>query len=284
MPRKFFGAGVAGAMHGLSRVVPNLRLYVPSRALLLGEVPGQAVWGYVGSATLYAVAYVTGLLVLSAVIFRRRDFLSDGRSAPAPWRPSASSGIVAPRCHRECELSLGQVHAAAADVAGSKGDWPEAIAQSSRPLPATPSRAAPGPSAGWVRLEATRTRRRGPRRRRHGAPRIQRDARGGAGDAGGPARAGQPRRDQAESGSARGRREARASGPRTPADSLLVALRVDETPAPGVVLALSATPAVAMVSGLARLAWLGDGAGRARVAQAIAAAGVLGYVAVALTR
>jgi ABC-type transport system involved in multi-copper enzyme maturation permease subunit len=59
---------------GLAKVVPNLQLYVPPRPLLLGQIPTVPVWGHVGGAALNALFYVVVLLVLSCVIFRKRDF------------------------------------------------------------------------------------------------------------------------------------------------------------------------------------------------------------------
>jgi Cu-processing system permease protein len=58
----------------LARVIPNLHVYVPARAFLLGRVAGHPVWPYVAGAALHAVLYATALLVLSSLIFRRRDF------------------------------------------------------------------------------------------------------------------------------------------------------------------------------------------------------------------
>src|SRR5262249_46793789 len=49
-PPRVFGPTWAACLHGLAHVVPNLHVYVPARALLLGRVPGQEVWPYVGSA------------------------------------------------------------------------------------------------------------------------------------------------------------------------------------------------------------------------------------------
>jgi hypothetical protein len=74
IPVKQFGAIVSVGGRGMARVIPNLHIYVPARALLLGRVQGQAVWPYVGQAALYAACYATGLIVLSALIFRKRDF------------------------------------------------------------------------------------------------------------------------------------------------------------------------------------------------------------------
>lgn len=48
IPPKQFGQLFTSAGKALARVWPNLHVYVPARALLLGRVPGQAVWPYVG--------------------------------------------------------------------------------------------------------------------------------------------------------------------------------------------------------------------------------------------
>jgi ABC-type transport system involved in multi-copper enzyme maturation permease subunit len=74
IPPRQFGTWATNGGKALARVWPNLHVYVPARALLLGRVPGQAVWPYVGSAALHAVFYATALLVVSAVVFRKRDF------------------------------------------------------------------------------------------------------------------------------------------------------------------------------------------------------------------
>jgi hypothetical protein len=59
---------------GLARVFPNLNLYVPARAVLLGEVPTIDLGSYMLRAWGNAVFYAVVLLVLSAIVFRRRDF------------------------------------------------------------------------------------------------------------------------------------------------------------------------------------------------------------------
>jgi hypothetical protein len=74
IPVRQFGPAVSAGGRALARVVPNLHVYVPARALLLGGVVGQPVWPYVGTAALHAVFYATALLVVSAFIFRKRDF------------------------------------------------------------------------------------------------------------------------------------------------------------------------------------------------------------------
>ncbi|MDP9151041.1 MAG: ABC transporter permease [Myxococcota bacterium] len=74
LPKKQLGATVTAMGRALARVVPNLHTYVPPRPLLLGA-SNLAVWRYVGSATVQAVSYATILLILSALAFRRRDFV-----------------------------------------------------------------------------------------------------------------------------------------------------------------------------------------------------------------
>jgi Cu-processing system permease protein len=59
--------------HVAFRIVPNLQVYVPPRPLLMGEAP-TPVWQYVGTAGLQALAYSTALLVVAALVFRKRDF------------------------------------------------------------------------------------------------------------------------------------------------------------------------------------------------------------------
>jgi hypothetical protein len=74
IPKRILGTGVSAAGRGLARVVPNLHVYVPPRPLLLGEVAGDPVWGYVGRAALQSLFYATVMLVIGALAFRRRDF------------------------------------------------------------------------------------------------------------------------------------------------------------------------------------------------------------------
>jgi hypothetical protein len=74
LPERLFGSGVRTAGIVLARVFPNLNLYVPARPVLLGEVPDVRLPVYVASAWGNAVLYAVVLLVLSAIVFRRRDF------------------------------------------------------------------------------------------------------------------------------------------------------------------------------------------------------------------
>jgi len=75
LPVKFFGQAFHDAGVGVSKVVPNLMLYVPERPLLTGEAAGVPLWPYVGGAALHALAWSLILLGLASLIFRRRDFI-----------------------------------------------------------------------------------------------------------------------------------------------------------------------------------------------------------------
>ena len=59
----------------MSTVVPNLHVYVPSRALLTGEAAEADLLSYLGMALVQSLAWSAGLLAVAAFIFRRRDFL-----------------------------------------------------------------------------------------------------------------------------------------------------------------------------------------------------------------
>ncbi|MFO0741349.1 MAG: hypothetical protein U0270_35970 [Labilithrix sp.] len=74
LPAKLFTEGGRAAGIALARVVPNLNLYVPPRPVLLGEVPAIRLPVYVATAWGNALLYAFVLLVLSAIVFRRRDF------------------------------------------------------------------------------------------------------------------------------------------------------------------------------------------------------------------
>jgi len=59
----------------LSKIVPNLHIYVPPRPLLTGEAIGANLASYLGMATVASAGWSVFLLAVSSVIFRRRDFL-----------------------------------------------------------------------------------------------------------------------------------------------------------------------------------------------------------------
>jgi hypothetical protein len=74
IPERVFGSTIKTIGLVLSKVVPNLNVYVPARPLLLGQLASVPLWSYVGRACLNAVFYAAVLLTLSAVVFRKRDF------------------------------------------------------------------------------------------------------------------------------------------------------------------------------------------------------------------
>jgi Cu-processing system permease protein len=75
LPVRFFGQFIHDLGVALSKVVPNLMLYVPERPLLTGEAAGVSLWPYVGGAALHALSWSLVLLGLASLIFRRRDFI-----------------------------------------------------------------------------------------------------------------------------------------------------------------------------------------------------------------
>ncbi|HKY37605.1 MAG TPA: ABC transporter permease subunit [Polyangiaceae bacterium] len=75
LPVKIFGELGHTAGLFVSKVVPNLMLYVPPRPLLTGEAPDVPLWPYVGRAVLHALAWSLLLLTSASVIFKRRDFI-----------------------------------------------------------------------------------------------------------------------------------------------------------------------------------------------------------------
>jgi MFS family permease len=74
LPKHAAGTTLVAVGRAIARVLPNLHTYVPARPLLLGQVAGHPVWPYVGLAALQAVSYVTALLVIGSLAFRKRDF------------------------------------------------------------------------------------------------------------------------------------------------------------------------------------------------------------------
>lgn len=75
LPERVFGPSIHTAGVALSKVVPNLMVYVPPRPLLTGEASDVALWSYLGMAALHAAAWAVFLLASASVIFRRRDFI-----------------------------------------------------------------------------------------------------------------------------------------------------------------------------------------------------------------
>ena len=180
------------------------------------------------------------------------------------------------------QLQTGGAEVGLADAAAGKSDWPMAIAHA-RAAAETLAPGSPWPERGWLRLEAM-----GHDAEARGDDETALLAYGAMRAAAMATRAplsGWARRlAQAEEGLARVAASERGpTGPHVTADAMLDALHESEPPATWVLCAL-ATAALAMVGGLGRLAWLGQEAGGARVAQAFAAAGLLAYAAITLTR
>ncbi|MCU0691647.1 MAG: hypothetical protein MUF54_09620 [Polyangiaceae bacterium] len=75
LPAKVFGETIHQAGVVLSKIVPNLHLYVPARPLLTGEALEPALNTYLGLAAVQSLGWSAVLLVAAAAIFQRRDFL-----------------------------------------------------------------------------------------------------------------------------------------------------------------------------------------------------------------
>lgn len=74
LPAKVFGPVLRDIGRALATIMPNLHLYAPPRPLLLGQVPEAPLGPYLVEAALHALAFVTVLLALGALVFRKRDF------------------------------------------------------------------------------------------------------------------------------------------------------------------------------------------------------------------
>jgi Cu-processing system permease protein len=75
LPRRNFPAAARAALQGITRIVPNLHLFVPERAVLLSDDPNHPLVRYVLLATGYAALWAAGLLAASSLLFRRRDLV-----------------------------------------------------------------------------------------------------------------------------------------------------------------------------------------------------------------
>jgi Cu-processing system permease protein len=75
LPKRVFGPTIHSLGVGMSRVVPNLMVYAPPRAILTGASVDVAALEYVGWASVQATAWSVGLLALASVVFKRRDFV-----------------------------------------------------------------------------------------------------------------------------------------------------------------------------------------------------------------
>ena len=62
-------------LRGISAVVPNLQLFVPSRDALMDPERGLETWRYLAETLGYSALYASVLLFFSAMIFRKRDLV-----------------------------------------------------------------------------------------------------------------------------------------------------------------------------------------------------------------
>jgi Cu-processing system permease protein len=74
LPVKYFGPAIHVAGRALSKVVPNLQIFVPPRPLLTGEADVNLA-AYLSWATVTGVGWAVGLLAVAAFLFKKRDFL-----------------------------------------------------------------------------------------------------------------------------------------------------------------------------------------------------------------
>ena len=75
LPVKSFGQTIHDIGVALSKVVPNLQIFVPPRPLLVGEAIDVKLSEYLGMASLTSLGWSVGLLAVAALVFNERDFL-----------------------------------------------------------------------------------------------------------------------------------------------------------------------------------------------------------------
>ncbi len=75
LPKKLFGPFVVDMFAALSKVIPNLQIYVPARELLTGEAANADTLRYLASAAGTSVAWSVGFVVAASLVFKKRDFL-----------------------------------------------------------------------------------------------------------------------------------------------------------------------------------------------------------------
>jgi len=73
LPVRVFGETIKRAGAALATMVPNLEVYVPPRPLLTGEAIQVSLGRHLLLAGTQALAWSVGLIVLSSLIFERRD-------------------------------------------------------------------------------------------------------------------------------------------------------------------------------------------------------------------
>jgi len=75
LPVRVFGSAAKQAGALLSKLVPNLQVYVPARGLLTGETAQTSLAAHLAFAALQAVAWSLGLVTISSLLFKRRDLV-----------------------------------------------------------------------------------------------------------------------------------------------------------------------------------------------------------------
>src|SRR5687768_11858262 len=75
LPKRVFGETIHELGEFLSRIVPNLMLFVPPRPLLTGEASGADLPNYLLLAGAHAVGWSVLLVAVGSLVFQRRDFL-----------------------------------------------------------------------------------------------------------------------------------------------------------------------------------------------------------------
>jgi ABC-type transport system involved in multi-copper enzyme maturation permease subunit len=75
LPVKYFGPQISAGARVVSKVVPNLQIYVPPRPLLAGEVADANLLVYLGWAAITCAGWALALLAVATFVFKRRDFL-----------------------------------------------------------------------------------------------------------------------------------------------------------------------------------------------------------------
>jgi len=73
LPARVFGETIQHAAQLLSRLVPNLMLYVPERAILTGEGLESSPLAYVALAAAHTAGWAAALLGVACLLFARRD-------------------------------------------------------------------------------------------------------------------------------------------------------------------------------------------------------------------
>jgi Cu-processing system permease protein len=74
LPIRVFGGAIVKAASLVGSIVPNLMVYLPSRSLMVGELPGLSASGYLLRATGHSMGWCIALITLASFVFQRRDF------------------------------------------------------------------------------------------------------------------------------------------------------------------------------------------------------------------